>query len=148
MVGTSETLWTVSKTVRYKKSPLSLLMLGALISPVSRLLLFSLSATEFVPFVVRNPTVRYKKSPLSLLMLGALISPVSRLLLFSLSATEFVPFVVRNPTEEMDSEWKPHTLQKPYHLKINNDLRLMEGRILDKRIAFWEDIQNRFKRIG
>lgn len=47
----------------------------------------------------------------------------------------------RNPTGGVANiEWKPSTVEKPYYLKIDEDLQLIPGKILEKRLTFWNEV--------
>ncbi len=91
MVGTSETLWTASKTIRCKKSPLSLLMLSALVSPIFLLLLFSLSSSGLSVWISRLPdylsrvSVKYPRTSIQLYKIIRLFRLHVRSFCFSLA---------------------------------------------------------------
>lgn len=47
----------------------------------------------------------------------------------------------RNPTDGMpDIVWKPNSTNEKWYLKINNDLQLVKGEILQERFNFWKHI--------
>lgn len=43
-----------------------------------------------------------------------------------------------NPTSTgINCEWKPSTSDTPCYLQIDSDLKLLEGKVLSKRMDFW-----------
>lgn len=43
-----------------------------------------------------------------------------------------------NPTSTgINCEWKPSTFDTPCYLQIDSDLKLLEGKVLSKRMDFW-----------
>lgn len=55
--------------------------------------------------------------------------------------TQVTYYFFRNPTHGMDTEWRPHKTDKPCHLRIDNDLKLVKGKITPQRIEFWKNLR-------
>lgn len=50
-------------------------------------------------------------------------------------------YFFRNPTQGIKPEWRPHTTEKPCYIRIDEDLKLVEGKVTHERIEFWKNLR-------